>query len=181
METTAENNQTVTGLFEHAHQAEQFYQAVLGTGIKKDAISIAMSEQSHKKHFALGALPGSEKTHLAGDAGRGALLGGATGGIATAIAAIATNLVLPGIGLVFIGPLLAGLAGAAAGGAIGAMVGYGFPKEQAISYHEGIQKGNILISVVPDNEQQRETVETLFNTYGGTAIYVGASGAPNAE
>ncbi|MCU7375737.1 hypothetical protein PEC18_34210 [Paucibacter sp. O1-1] len=109
----------------------------------------------------------ADKTQAADSGGRGALLGGAAGGITAAVAAVATNIALPGLGIVFVGPLLAGLAGAAggaiAGGAIGAMVGNGFPKEQAELYDAKIQgSGSFLVSVNPDNLLQNDSIINIF-------------------
>lgn len=60
----------------------------------------------------------------------------ATGGVATPVVA---------------GPLIAALAGlgagAAAGGIVGALVGAGIPKEKAVVYSEGLDRGGILLGV----------------------------------
>lgn len=165
------NALSITALFAEAGDAERAYQSLLASGVSEDSVSVVMSEYAHQDSFS-----GSAKTEAADSAGRGALLGGATGGITAAIAAVATNIALPGLGLVFVGPLLAGLVGATggalAGGAIGAMIGNGFPKEQAELYDAKVREGSFLVSVVPDNLLQNDSVVNIFRKNNGYNIYI---------
>jgi hypothetical protein len=166
----------VSALFLKPEQAEAAYRGLIERGITQQRISVVMSDYAHKSYFDTKPSSISENTHALGDAGRGALLGGATGGIATAIAAVATNLVLPGIGLVFIGPLLAGVAGAAggalAGGAIGAMIGSGFQKDEAETYESGLREGNLLVSAEADTRGEIDVIKEVLGQNKGHNIYV---------
>ena len=71
-------------------------------------------------------------------AGTGAAIGGTAGAVLAAITAVGTSLVIPGLGLVIAGPLVAAFAGAGAGGTagglIGALVGHGIPEDRAKKY-----------------------------------------------
>ncbi|WAC13469.1 hypothetical protein [Dyadobacter pollutisoli] len=171
MENNTKNTLIITALFAESNQADSAYQSLLESGISKDNISLVMSDYAHQ-----GSLSEADKTQAADSGGRGALLGGAAGGITAAVAAVATNIALPGLGIVFVGPLLAGLAGAAggaiAGGAIGAMVGNGFPKEQAELYDAKIREGSFLVSVNPDNLLQNDSIINIFRKNNGYNIYI---------
>ncbi len=73
-----------------------------------------------------------------------------------ALAAIGSNILLPGLGLVVAGPLAAGLAGAGAGaatgGLIGALTGAGVPDDEADRYSKDIEEGGIYMGYKPKNE-----------------------------
>ena len=107
--------------------------------------------------------------------GAGAAIGGAVGGVLAAIAAIGTNLVMPGLGLVVAGPLAAALAGAGAGGLagglIGALVGWGIPEEHAKRYEEGLKEGGIVMGIEPRNEEDAKYLEREWTTVRGEHIY----------
>jgi uncharacterized membrane protein len=85
-----------------------------------------------------------------------------------AIAAVGTNILVPGLGLVIAGPIAAAIAGAGAGsvtgGLIGALVGAGIPDYKAKEYQEGIARGNIVLGVTPRSVQHRELIEREWQT-----------------
>src|SRR5213079_1042772 len=102
----------ITGLFKTRAAAEAAVDAVIKRGYTRDDISVLMSDATKSKEFAI-----ETGTRAADGLGYGAAVGGAVGAVLAAIAAVGTNIVLPGIGLVVAGPLAAALAGAGAGGA----------------------------------------------------------------
>jgi hypothetical protein len=109
-------------------------------------------------------------------AGTGGAIGGALGAIIGGIAAIGTNLIIPGVGLVVWGPIAAALAGAGAGGAtgglVGALIGWGFPEENAKTYEEGIKNGATLLGVTPRNDDDaRYFSDEWKNNYHGEDVY----------
>lgn len=174
MENTQLFSHRITAIFESMQDADNAYDALLLRGYTPEQISVVMSDATHQQYKA-GKNPVTTKTHVTDDAGRGALLGGATGGIATAVAAISTNLALPGLGLLVVGPLMAGLAGAAAGGivggTIGAIVGSGFPKEEADHYQTSLEEGGIMVSVSASNLHERDLVIEDMKRNNGRRIY----------
>lgn len=95
-------------------------------------------------------------------------------GIAAAVAAIGSNLVIPGLGLVVAGPLAAGLAGAGAGagagGLIGALVGWNIPEERVKHYEAGLKDGGILMGVTPRSADDATYFENEWKSYNGEQI-----------
>jgi hypothetical protein len=168
--TTTQEHGMVTGLFRDRNRAERAYQAASTRGYGQDDVSLVISDEARKKHFP----PGSEKTDLGNKAlegtGAGAAIGGVVGGTLAAIAAIGTNLVIPGLGLWVAGPLAAGLAGAGAGGItgglIGALVGAGIPEEHAKRYETGLNEGGMVMGVRPRSAEDADYLAREWGTSG---------------
>src|SRR3954470_19419478 len=126
--TDAERSGWLTGSFRDRESSEAAYQSLKARGYSDDDINVLMSDETRDKWYGK-----DEPTELGSKAPEGAttggVIGGALGAVAAGIAAIGTNLVLPGLGLIVWGPIAAALAGAGAGGAvgglIGALIGYG--------------------------------------------------------
>ena len=140
---------TVHGLFRDRESAEGAYRSLAERGYTKDDVNVLMSDETRNKHFADGDSEVGSKA-LEG-MGVGSAVGGTLGAIIAAVAAIGTNVIIPGAGLVVAGPLAAALAGAGAGGLtgglVGTLVGAGIPEEHAKTYDEGIRGGGIYMGV----------------------------------
>jgi hypothetical protein len=98
----------------------------------------------------------------------GAIIGG--------IAAIGTNVLIPGLGLVVWGPIAAALAGAGAGGLtgglVGALIGWGIPEEHAAEYEKGIREGGTVLGVTPRTDDDATYFENEWRTnYRGEHVY----------
>ena len=137
MATTTRTQQEpglVTGLFTDKDSSERAYETLRARGYTDDEIDVIMSEETRNKYYAND--PHSELGNKAAEgAGVGGAIGAGLGAVIGGIAAIGTNLVLPGIGLVVWGPIAAALAGAGAGGITGglagALIGMGIPEDRA--------------------------------------------------
>lgn len=175
MDTNTVIQSRVTGIFVTIADADGAYEALLNKGYTRENISVVMSDVMHKGHFLKIEDESVETSHTVEDAGKGALLGGTAGAIVSAIAAIGSNLALPGFGLVLMGPLLAGLTGAAAGsiagGTIGAIVGAGYPDEHKEFYETSIQEGGVMISVSPKNALDKIEITEVFEKNNGQRIF----------
>jgi hypothetical protein len=166
----------VTGLFLDRDSAERAYRTVTELGYERDDVNLVMSDETRKRYFSG---DDTQSTELGSKAAEGAGIGGAIGGtlgaIAGAIAAAGTTLVLPGLGLVIAGPIVAALAGAGAGGAtggiIGALVGWGIPEERVKHYESGIREGGILMSVRPRSEDDARRFEKDWKDSRGEHVY----------
>lgn len=175
--TTGKDASVMTVLFNNPDNAESAYHELKQHGYREEDISVIMSDDTRKTHYADGDHNHKEdlgNKSLEG-AGTGSAIGGTLGAIVGAIAAIGTSVVLPGIGLVVAGPLAAALAGAGAGGLagglIGALAGAGVPKEHAEAYEHGIKKGGILLSFRPNSRSDAEMFERKFRDLHGENIH----------
>ena len=177
MDANTATHNKVTGIFVTIADADGAYEALMNKGYTREDISVVMSDVTHKGHFLKIEDESVETSHALEDAGKGALLGGTAGAIVSAIAAIGSNLALPGFGLVLMGPLLAGLTGAAAGsiagGTIGAIIGAGYPDEHKEYYETSIQEGGIMISVSPKNALDKIEITKAFEKNNGQRIFSG--------
>lgn len=170
------NEPILVGMFDNRDDAETAYNELRSMGYDTDDINIVMTETGHKRHF--GNESRENRTELGNKAlegtGKGAAIGGTLGGIAGAIAALGTNLIVPGLGLVILGPLAAGLAGAGAGGLtggiIGALVGSGIPKDKAERYHSGLEEGNIVVTVHPHDVNDATRIQERWRQLNGHDI-----------
>lgn len=166
----------LTGLFTDKETSERAYRSLRDRGYEDDEINVLMSNETREKYYG----DGNMQTELGSKAAEGATTGGAIGGtlgaIVAGIAALGTNLVLPGIGLVVWGPLAAALAGLGAGGLtgglVGALIGAGIPEERAKVYEEGIKSGGTVFGVTPRSDEDAEYFENEWKTnYRGQSIY----------
>ena len=84
-------------------------------GYTDDEINVLMSDETRSKYYSDGdtALEGNKALE---GTGAGAAIGGTLGAIIGGIAAIGTNVLIPGLGLVVWGPIAAGLRRRGAGG-----------------------------------------------------------------
>jgi hypothetical protein len=165
----------LTGLFNDKDSSERAYQSLRDRGYSEDEINVMMSDETRNKWFA-----DDDDSELGNKAAEGAGVGGAIGGTLGAVigglAALGTNLVLPGVGLIVWGPIAAALAGAGAGGAtgtlVGALIGWGIPEEHAQRYEEGIKNGGAMLGVRPRSSEDAEYFDNEWRTnYGGQHIY----------
>lgn len=177
LNASASNGQLVTGLFPDRDSAERAYTGISDRGYAKDDINVVMSDDTRHRHFANAAT--AQETELGNKAAEGAGVGGAIGGtvigIAAAVAAIGSNLILPGLGLVIAGPLAAGAAGVGAGalggGILGALVGWSMPEERVKNYEEGIKNGGILMGVRAKNSEDAAHFEDTWRANNGNHVY----------
>ena len=172
---TKQNSGMLTGLFNDKASSESAYKSLRDRGYTDDDINVIMSDETRKKHYAND--PDSELGNKAAEGtGVGGLIGGTLGAIIAGVAAIGTNLVLPGIGLVVWGPLAAALAGAGAGGLtgglVGALVGWGIPEDHAVAYENGIKNGGTVLGVKPKSNEDADYFENEWKTKShGENIY----------
>ena len=134
-----------------------------------------MSDDTRNRHFSNTDADSALGDKVAENAGKGSLIGGGIGALVGALAAIGTNVLLPGLGLIVAGPLAAGLAGAgtgaAAGGLIGALTGAGVPEDEAVRYENDIKDGGIYMGFKPRNEEDaRYTYDRWYADRDNTAL-----------
>lgn len=167
-------NQMLTGLFRDRESADKAYKSVRDRGYNDDDVNLLMSDKTRDTWF-----DENDKSELGSKAlegaGAGSAIGGTLGAIIGGIAAIGTNVILPGLGLIVAGPLAAALAGAGAGGLtgglVGALIGSGIPEDRAVIYDEGVRNGGAVIGVNPRTPEDAEYFENEWRNYRGEHIY----------
>ena len=185
--TTQKRSEVITGMFRDKDSAERAYTSLSERGYSKDDINVIMSDETRNKHFAEGSDAADTElgTKALEGTGTGAAIGGTTGAILGAIAAIGTSVALPGLGLLVAGPLAGALVGAGAGGAagglIGAMVGSGIPEDRAKEYEAGVKEGGIVMGFNPRSDEDAEYFEQEWNTNKGEHVYRGQTTIPVVE
>ncbi|MBC8044344.1 MAG: hypothetical protein IAF08_12975 [Rhizobacter sp.] len=166
----------MSGMFRDRDSAEKSYKSLSERGYGKDDINVMMSDDARKKHFGDHDSNDTELGNKAAEGtGVGSAVGGTLGAIIGAVAAIGTNVILPGLGLVVAGPIAAALVGAGAGGAtgglIGGLVGSGIPEDRAKLYESGLKEGGIVMGVNPRNDEDAEYFENQWKSNKGEHIY----------
>jgi hypothetical protein len=166
----------LTGMFNDRDSSEGAYKSLRDRGYSDDEISVLMTDETRGKWFGDGDTDSELGTKAAEGATTGGAIGGGLGAILGGIAAIGTNLVLPGLGLVVWGPIAAGLAGLGAGGLtgglIGALVGAGIPEDRAKEYEQGLKGGGAVLGVRPRSDEDAEYFENDWKTnYRGQGVY----------
>lgn len=169
-------NQTwLTGMFADRDSAERAYSSLNNKGYTKDDINLLMSDDTRKKYFTKDEKETELGNKAMENAGKGSVIGGTLGAIAGVIAALGSNLIIPGLGLVIAGPLAAGLAGAGAGGItgglIGALVGAGIPEDRAKVYDSGVKSGKIVMGVKPKTEEDARFFQDEWKKNKGEEVY----------
>jgi hypothetical protein len=166
----------LTGLFTDKDSSEGAYRSLRERGYTDEEISVMMSDETRNKYYGDGQAETELGTKAAEGTGIGSMVGGSLGAVIAGIAALGTNLVLPGVGLVVWGPLAAALAGAGAGGLtggiVGALIGAGIPEDRAKAYEEGIKGGGTVFGVQPRNDEDASYFENEWKTnYRGRDVY----------
>lgn len=160
----------VSKVFKTREDADRAFNELRDKGYSEHDIDVLMSDDTRNRYFKDSDHDTELGNKVAENAGTGSLIGGGVGAVVGALAAIGTNVLLPGLGLIVAGPLAAGLAGAgagaAAGGLIGALTGIGATEEEATVYRDSIKDGGIYMGFKPRHEDDAK--QTYSKWYPGT-------------
>lgn len=165
----------LTGMFSDKDSTENAYKTLRDRGYSESEINVIMSDKTRDQYYKND--PDSEIGNKAAEGtGIGGAIGGTLGAIIGGVAAIGTNLVLPGLGLIVWGPVAAALAGAGAGGLtgglVGALVGWGIPEEHAKQYEKGIGEGGTVLGVTPKSQEDADYFQNEWkNKHNAQHIY----------
>jgi len=141
------------------HRANAILTALRGAGFTSE-ISVLIEDHAESRDMSVKE-----------DAVRGAKIGSVVGALLA--------LTIPGIGpALAVGPLLAMMGGAAAGGVVGGLAGgsgvlggVGLPHEVSERLRQGLSDGEILISVHTDNHTKRQRALEIFRSENPDYIY----------
>ncbi len=181
--------QRAVGLFSDRQDAEAALSKLRDSGFDMNQVSVVNkgSETGEMQGASVNADKGNQ---VANSAKKGATVGGVSGGAIGLIGSLGI-LAIPGVGPVAeLGVLLAntvfaGALGAAGGGILGALVGWGLPEDQAQYYSDRVNKsGDYLVLVEGDANAIRSAQTILqqnrvsdWRTFPAT----NASTSPNAS
>jgi hypothetical protein len=137
---------TVVGMFTNRPDAEAAIRELKAAGFGDDRIGVALQDREEE-----GELRDRMETsgrEAAGSAAKGAVSGGLVGGLIGLLG----SLLIPGVGPIVVGGVLASTLtgagiGAATGGIIGALVALGVPEADARHFDEGLRSGRTLVTV----------------------------------
>ena len=175
--STERESGMLTGMFTDKDSSESAYKSLRDRGYTDDEINVMMSDETRDKYYGDGKDGDSELGSKAAEGtGIGGAIGGTLGAVIAGIAALGTNIFLPGLGLIVWGPLAAALAGAGAGGLtgglVGALIGAGIPEDRAKSYEEGIKSGGTVLGVKPKSNEDADYFENDWTTnHRGQNVY----------
>jgi len=134
---------TVVGLFARKRDAEAAIRDLKAAGFRDDQIGVALQDREEQ-----GELLESTGAKEAQGAAVGALSGGVVGGLIGLLG----SLLVPGVGPIIVGGVLASTLtgagiGAATGGIIGVLVSMGVPESDAHHFDQGLRLGSTLVTV----------------------------------
>ena len=140
-------DRAIVGVFDDRLRAEEAVDALHQAGFAHDKIGYAIRGAD--------AVAGGMITDADGakDA-KGAVAGALTGGMVGGVLAAAISLLIPGVGPVLAGGILASffggaIAGTAVGGILGAMTGLGISEDEARHYEKAFHEGKAIVAVKP--------------------------------
>ena len=154
-------------LFDTPESAERAYDHLQEMGYNPDEFNVLMSAETHKL-FKSGnpvaaTAAGTEVLHASEKVLGAAGASSAAGALSGVIAGVGASLLVPGLGLVVIGPLAA--LGAGLGAALGAMYGIAFgemAENKTADYEAKIHQGKILVSTTPHSPEDREEIQRAW-------------------
>jgi hypothetical protein len=162
----------VTGLFRDRESAERAIAAVTERGYAPSDVNVVIDDDVRQRYLAAHAANDPTLASAKPGPDLGGPAGGALGTLFTALTAVGTFLLVPG--LVIAGPLAQALtaAGAAAvtGGLIGAVHDWGIPAERIDRYEAAIKAGGILLGVTPRSEDDAELFERQWKALGAERL-----------
>ncbi len=145
MTDTRNPRTTLVGVFEDRSAAERAVDELERSNFKNDQVGFAIRGDEVVRGGMISDAQGTKD-------GRGAITGAATGAGLGAILGAAAAMLLPGIGPVVAGGILAmafggAVAGTAVGGIMGAMTGLGVSEEEAKYLEQEFQSGRAIVAV----------------------------------
>jgi hypothetical protein len=132
---------TVVALFARTPQAHAAIQDLRAAGFPQEQIGIATHDRSGP----------TQPVSTTDDRTEEATVGAITGGVLGSLLGLITSLLIPGIGPILVGGVMASLVGAgvgaATGGIVGALAGVGVPEHDARYFDAGLRAGGTLVTV----------------------------------
>ena len=174
------------GLFPSRSDAEAALHRLRDAGFNMDKVSVVARDAGEADQVAGARVDHDRSEQAKGGAGAGAIAGTATGGLVGLFGSLGV-LAIPGIGpvaevgIVLANTLLGSGIGAAGGGLIGALIGWGVPEDQAKYYNTRVYENNEYLVMVEGSERDLRDAEVVLNNYGirDWGIYDTPAGSTN--
>ncbi|MBD2109341.1 general stress protein [Nodosilinea sp. FACHB-13] len=175
------------GLFSTRQEAEQALHQLRDSGFQMDRVSVvAKSGEGLNDLTTDGDFdPDKTKAEQTQDgAGAGATAGAVTGGAVGLIGSLGV-LAIPGVGplagagILLANTLLGSGIGAASGGLLGGLIGWGVPEDRANYYNDRVYNNDDYLVLVEGSEQEIQAAESVLSQNGirDWGVY-GATGSP---
>ncbi len=141
--TPGSPGRTVVGLFTDRSDAEDAIRDLKEAGFSDKQVGVALRDRDEQKQLM---------QDTGSTAAEGAATGALSGGVVGGLIGLLGSLLIPGVGPIVVGGVLASALtgagiGAATGGLIGGLMGLGVPEEDAQHFNRGIESGSILVTV----------------------------------
>jgi hypothetical protein len=132
---------TVVGMFASRGEGESAIRELKAAGFRDDQIGVAVSDVAPADAPDPGA-----------SAAQGAASGALSGGVVGGLIGLLGSILVPGLGPIVVGGVLASALtgagiGAATGGLIGSLMGLGIPEQDARHFDQGLRAGGALVTV----------------------------------
>ncbi|MFN0119623.1 MAG: hypothetical protein ACKV2V_03885 [Blastocatellia bacterium] len=183
-----EVSRPLVGFFRDQATAVKAYHVLTRLDYAAEKVTFAATEDSYQPEWihtqpSVGPLPDAQGGPGFGSIGNpnssrgmegfaiGATVGAVLGGICLVVAAI----VLPGLDIIFPGPLAAAvtgaMAGATIGGLFGVLVGSGHPTEIEGQNLEEIRESTVFVGVTPRTFAEMTWIERQWTDLGGAVVH----------
>ncbi|HET7599125.1 MAG TPA: general stress protein [Gemmatimonadales bacterium] len=141
--TGTTTGRTIVGLFPDRADAEAAIQDLKDAGFTNEQIGVAMRDAGEQQTLA---------ADTGANAATGAATGAVSGGLVGGLIGLLGSLLIPGVGPIVVGGVLASTlvgagAGAATGGIIGGLIGMGVSEEDARHFDARFREGAVLVTV----------------------------------
>lgn len=158
--------QRAAGLFNNRTQAETALMKLRDSGFDMNKVSVV--NKGDETGNMQGATVNADKgDQVAESAKESAAVGGVSGGAIGLIGSLGI-LAIPGVGpaaelgVLLANTVFAGALGAAGGGVLGALVGWGLPEEQARYYSDRVEKSGDYLVLVEGSESDIRSAQTIL-------------------
>lgn len=163
--------QHAIGLFSTRADAEATLHKLKDAGFNMNHVSIVAKGDENLRRIPNQELNKDQGEQAKGGAGAGATAGAVTGG-ALGFAGSLGVLAIPGVGpaaelgILLANALLGGGIGAAGGGLLGALIGWGIPEEEANYYNNRVYEHNEYLVLVEGSSEEIRNAEAIVQNQG---------------
>jgi hypothetical protein len=168
------SDKSLSGVFTDRKSGERAYDLLQEMGYSDD-VSILLSDEARVRYFPSPGLKGEVLGDTkSGLPGYGSLAGAAAGTVFGALLGAGASLVIPGPGVVVVGPVAAVLIGAIFGGLsgilLGSLLGIGYLDEMAKKSAAETKQGNVILAVNPRSQADAEKISREWRAAGGEIV-----------